>query len=77
MDHRAEGRSGWTLSLLGPQGFPHPWAELWGTMTSFPSRRPTRKMEFEVEGDETADLAVTVNGLPAAWMNFPKSLRLF
>ena len=48
-----------------------------GNNDFIPSRKPTRKMEFEVGGDADSRLAVTVISSPAAWMNFPKSLRLF
>ena len=54
VDHRAEGRSGWTLPS-GPTGISHPWAELWGTMTSFPPGGPPGRWSLRWEETQTAD----------------------
>lgn len=48
-----------------------------GNNDFIPSRRPTGKTEFEVGGDTDSRLAMIVISSPAAWMNSPKSLRLF
>ena len=75
MECRAEGRADGP-SLLAHRDSP-PMGCVVGNNDFIPSRRPTRKMEFEVGGDTDSRLAVMVISSPAAWMNSPKSLRLF
>ena len=51
---QSRGTSGWTLPS-GPTGIPHPWAALWGTMTSFPPGGPPGRRSSRWEETQTAD----------------------